>query len=368
MLNSHGSKFAQQYKSTLGAIAANAPTQDCADGTLTQDFWLLHEAGWLEACLPVAMGGRGWGCEWDGLTDAIEALRLLGYANLSTARLFEGHMNAVKLIAMYGTQELVERIVQKVANGSVLGVWGANRPQQAVSLTSPEKSYFLRGSKQFASGLGLVSYAIISAEAPESDGTQLLIIPVDDPDRQDKTVWQMAGMQATQSGHYTFNGVRVSDENLVGHIDDYYREPFFEGGVWRYCAAHIGGAEAIYDAWRAYLIDRGRAGDTIQRSRILEAAKALGTANLWIERAARSVERTGAEAGSMTTALLARDATEEACLEVLILAEKAMGMAAHVRGSLVERMRRDLRLYLCQAAPDAKRERIASALLDANQA
>ena len=36
---------------------------------------------------------------------------------------------------------------------------------------------------------------------------------------------------------------------------------------------------------------------------------------------------------------------------------------SRLRGSAVERMARDLRLFLCQAAPDAKRTRAAKALI-----
>ncbi len=67
--------------------------------------------------------------------------------------------------------------------------------------------------------------------------------------------------------------------------------------------------------------------------------------------------------GAATTSLMARDVTERACLDVIANVERGMGMAAHRKGSDVERMRRDLRVYLCQAAPDAKRMRIADALL-----
>ncbi|MBU0669909.1 MAG: hypothetical protein KKG32_07585 [Alphaproteobacteria bacterium] len=37
-------------------------------------------------------------------------------------------------------------------------------------------------------------------------------------------------------------------------------------------------------------------------------------------------------------------------------------MAAHEEGTAIERIRRDLGLFLCQAQPDAKRQRAARAL------
>ena len=184
-------------------------------------------------------------------------------------------------------------------------------------------------------------------------------------------------MRATRSGHYRFDDLRVARNDLLSEPDAYYREPFFEGGIWRYCAAHMGGAEAVYDAWQRTLAERGRIDDPVQRSRLIEAFKAIGTANLWIDHAARTVEdpdiggddagATGAVPFGVATSLTAREMTEEGCLTVLALVEKALGMAAHIQGSAIERMRRDLRLYLCQAAPDAKHSRIGDILLDSRQ-
>ena len=48
---------------------------------------------------------------------------------------------------------------------------------------------------------------------------------------------------------------------------------------------------------------------------------------------------------------------------VLALVERALGMAAFARGARVERLRRDLGLYLRQAAPDAKLARAAATLV-----
>ncbi|MGB3739954.1 MAG: acyl-CoA dehydrogenase [Pontixanthobacter sp.] len=362
--------FARRHMKMVEAIGANAASQDHDDGNLHADIVMLHAAGWLSACLPTALGGKGWGCEWTGLPDAIAALRLMGYANLATARLFEGHMNAVKLIALHAPSATAERIAREVAGGALLGVWGADRPDHRVVVEPAGDSFVLQGHKQFASGLGVVSHAVITAATPgEAGATQLILAPVGDPAASDPTPWRMAGMQATRSGHYRFDGLRVTRDDFLGAPDVYFREPFFEGGIWRYCAAHAGGAEALYDAWQHHLVERNRINDPIQRSRLIDAMKAIGTANLWVDHAARSVEHPDAldadnAANGVATALIAREMTEVGCLAVIALAEKALGMAAHMHGSPIERIRRDLRLYLCQAAPDAKHHRIGDTLLD----
>ena len=342
------------------AVRQLAPASDCSGGSLAEEVSLLAERGWLRACLPRQWGGEGWGCEPAGTRDAFDALRALGRANLSLARLFEGHMNAVKLIALYGSQGTASNAASEIEGGALLGVWGADDLADPLGFDRREGELALTGTKRFASGLGLVGQAIVTVATAE--GQQLLLVPADEPERCDHSAWSMGGMRATHSGRYEFSGVKVRDDALVGAPRDYLREPHFEGGIWRYCAAHLGAAEALYHAMLGQLTDRRRADDPSQQRRIVASAIAIESARLWLLRAAEEVEAAGAEGCKVTLSLLAREATEDACRLVMENVERSLGMAAHVEGSFVHRMMRDLRLFLCQATPDAKRGKAAEAL------
>ncbi|WP_394271072.1 acyl-CoA dehydrogenase family protein [Qipengyuania sp.] len=342
----------------LAAIASRAGAADHREGDVAADVAALHQAGWLAACLPHAAGGAGWGTEPGGTLAALDALRGLGRSNLSVARLFEGHMNAVKLVALYAAEELREKSFAAVRDGVLFGVWGADDPARPLALRDEGDALILEGAKRFASGLGIVRHAVVTA------GDRLLLVPTDDDTRADPAGWTMAGMRATRSGRYDFTGLALPPNALLGEASDYYREPFFEGGVWRYCAAHLGGAEALHDAVCETLVGLGRTGDPHQQDRIAVSAMALETARLWLLRAASEVEAEGADPRKAALSLFAREVTERSCREVIAAAERALGMAAHVEGSVIERMRRDLALFLCQAAPDAKRARAVGTLLD----
>ena len=63
---------------------------------------LSDSTGLLVAALPEAAGGEGVGTSPHTARDTATLLRRLGRADLSAARLFEGHVNAVKLIALHG--------------------------------------------------------------------------------------------------------------------------------------------------------------------------------------------------------------------------------------------------------------------------
>jgi alkylation response protein AidB-like acyl-CoA dehydrogenase len=343
----------------LRAIAARAAEADSGAGTLQPDLADLADAGWLACCLPGAAGGEGWGCEPAGTGPAFEALRDLGRASLPVARLFEGHMNAVKLVSLYAARELREETFAAVREGVVLGVWGADEADHPLRRT---EAGVLSGAKRFASGLDMLGRVVVTLHADAA--AQLAIVPCDDPERADAGPWTMAGMKATRSGRYDFTGVLCPDRQLLGKAGDYYCEPHFEGGIWRYCAAHLGAGEALFDAFRDALVARGRQDDPHQRDRIANAATALESARLFLLRAALEVEAPDAPPGKAALSLFARELTEQSCRTVLSSVEQGLGMAAHDMASPIERVRRDLSLFLCQAAPDAKRQRAAAALID----
>ncbi len=341
------------------AIAARAAAADHDQGDLSAEIDDLRTRGWLAACLPGDAGGLSWGTGAGGTKDAFDALRAVGRANLSVARLFEGHMNAVKLVTIYANERLRDETFSAVRSGALLGVWGADDPSEPLAFDAA--SNLLHGAKRFASGLGLVTRAIVSVAG--EGGPQLLAVPAGDAQRSDASGWQMSGMRATRSGRYNFEGLVIEPHQELGLPGDYLREPFFEGGIWRYCAAHLGAAEALYRAMRTELIARGRADDPHQQRRLVDAAVATETARLWILRAAHAVEADRANPKTAALSLLARDVTERSCRVVMENVQQALGMGAHIAGSPVERIGRDLALFLCQAAPDAKRARAAQTLI-----
>ncbi|MDT0575917.1 acyl-CoA dehydrogenase family protein [Croceicoccus sp. F390] len=343
----------------LRRIAEHAPLVDRIGATLDKEAGWLREAGWLGKCLPEDRGGAGWGCEAAGTYGVSAALWNLGAANLSVARLFEGHVNAVKLVMLLGAASLLDELREAVSKGAMLGVWGADDPDHPVTLCKDAGGWRMTGRKRFASGLGVVDHAIITARW--NGATQLAVVPVTDPACMDLTGWNVSGMRATASGSYSFDSVDVTGR-LLGKPNAYFTEPFFEGGIWRYCAAHGGAAAALYAQLRAALIASGRAEDPHQQDRMVAAAIAVETIRMWTMKAALAVEAGEAGPQAAAVSLLARQVIHDLCRKTISLVEAALGTAAFFEGTAVERVRRDLAFYLCQAAPDAKRARAAEAL------
>lgn len=346
-------------------IADRAAASDRHGGDLSRELGALAGAGWLAACLPRHFGGEGWGSEPGGTGDALDALRMLGRANLSVARLFEGHMNAVKLVCLHAGPGLAEAVAARVRGGLLLGVWGADEPCAPLKCERTDGGVRLSGAKRFASGLRLVGAAVVTLAGVE--GPQMVLAETGETARIDLRRWRMGGMRASNSGRYDFTGIELAEDRLLGQPGAFLAEPHFEGGVWRYAAAHCGGAEALYEDMVQALVGRDRAGDPHQQRRIARAAMAIETARLWLARAAAAVEAHGAPAGKAALALMAREVVDEACREVMDLASHALGMAAREEGTRTERVLRDLAVFLCQAAPDAKRARVAERLVETGE-
>ena len=338
-------------------IAARADAADRGERDLADDIGELTWNGQLAAVLPRRAGGIALGQSGGDPIALATLLRAVGRASLSVARLYEGHVNAAKLVSLYGSDDAQSHAWSAVRDGALMGVWGAegDPPMRLRDDGS------LDGTKRFASGLGLVGLAVVSIAG--DDGVRLALVDASDRARGDASGWRVSGMRATASG--TFDATDLRPIAILGEPGDYVREPHFEGGTWRYCAAHLGGAEGLANEVRKRLKRAGRADDPHQRDRIVRMAIACETARLWIESAASRIENNPADAeGAAAYALLAREATERACLEVIDLAERALGMLAHAEATPIDRMRRDLSMFLRQAAPDAKRMRAAEALVE----
>ncbi len=172
----------------------------------------------------------------------------------------------------------------------------------------------------------------------------------------------LSGMRAATTGQVAFE---TSPATLFGAVGDYLREPDFSCGAWRTSAATLGGLDALVAQYRAQLLARGRQGDPHQQARFGQALIAVETASLWMGRAAERAEAAVPDPGTIEYVGLARLAVERACLDVIELVQRSLGVAAMLRANPVERLCRDLATYLRQPAADMVLTEAAAAALTA---
>jgi alkylation response protein AidB-like acyl-CoA dehydrogenase len=319
----------------------------------TADVAALAATGLLTAPVPRVAGGLGLGSEALGSPALLEVLRLLGSGNLSLGRLYEGHVNAWRLIASYASGPQLRTWAEAARAGDLFAVWNSQRGD-GVRMTPVPGGFRLDGAKILASGTGHLTRPLITARQP--DGTmRMVVVPLPEPQAgADPDQWRAVGMRASLSGGFDFTGIEVGDADLLGGPGDYERQPDFSAGAWRFAAVQLGGIEAIVDEVRAHLRRTERGGDPHQRARIAAMVTATITARLWLERAVNVVNEPDPDA-ALACVNLARLAVEEAGLQVMELAQRSVGLQAFLQSNPLERLCRDLATYLRQPNPDGAR-------------
>lgn len=370
--DSHTSRASRESASAFVAIAEAAiacvtplsAELDRHDAFPTQAIDHIRKSGLLKAPLPVAIGGAGL-CEPEHAAALRDVLYLVGRGSLVLGRLYEGHVNALALVLRYGSAESRERFAQEARDGHLFGVWNTEPDPGGLSLTQADGVMRLRGVKSYASGAGYVTRPLVTART--EDGWRLmLVVPLEPGTRSDATAWRAHGMRATATGTVEFSELRIDAEAVIGEPDDYFRQPFFSCGAWRFLAVQCGGIAAVFEAHRGHLLKTGRGGDPHQRARLGQAAAAVETARLFVARAAEAAARAEADPDAAVAYVnLARGAVERAGLDVIELAQRSVGLSGFLEAHPLERRVRDLATYLRQPAPDYALASAAGHVLDA---
>ena len=320
----------------------------------------------MDTLLRAAIDEAGWRAAPVGDPETVEAyLSLLGvlYAtgrrDLPLGRLLEGHVDAVQIALRYGTAEQRAALRDAVAGGAALGVWNAGLPGEPLVFADGR----LTGAKSYASGAGVLSHALVTADTP--GGPQLLLLDLARTvPAIDRDWWRVTGMQRSETHRVRWGGAPVAPADPIGAPGDYAREPWFGGGALRFVAVHAGGVAGLFDRVRDHLAAAGRADDPFQAARLAElfgladgaAAAVRRTARLWFA----DQDEGGGEA-RLARVAAARVQVAELAERALAVAQAAVGLPGHFLDHPLQAQLTDLSVYLRQPAPDAQRLRVGRA-------
>lgn len=269
------------------------------------------------------------------------ALALVAQHDLSLAKLYEGHTDALAIMAELGAPP------QDSSEGS-WGVWAAESPQGRVILDPCGAArVMLDGIKCWCSGAQNASNALLTAWHRDGRGPQLVQVPL----RQSgvKVItdnWHAVGMPQSASVDVQFKGAEGA---VVGDIGDYLARPgFWQGGA-GVAACWLGGARGLALSLR-------RATNAANRSTSATFRLcALGKVDLALE-AAAAVMRDGArwidahpadDAG--VVALRLRLVAEDAARRVLDEVGRTLGAAPFCRDARFARAAADLPVFIRQS-------------------
>ena len=286
----------------------------------------------------------------------LRTLHAVGRQDLPLGRLFEGHVDALQIVARLGSPAQRDAAQAAARNGGAFGVWNADRAGDPLRLTQGR----LSGSKAFASGAGILSHALVSVDA--EGGRQLILVDLAEaPPEIDRSWWRVTGMQRSETHIASWADAPLAASSLIGAPGDYVREPWFSGGALRFAAVQAGGIAAVADLARDHLVAQERSGDPYQSARLTDLYLAAQSAADAVAAAAKAWRRDDV-ASTLAHVAAARVAVYDAGERVLTLAQAAVGLSAmFVDHPLAEKLT-DLAVYLRQPAPDAQRRRAGEAV------
>ena len=341
----------------LEKIACNAPNTDVAGTFPKKEFEWLAEEGLLKIILP------------DHLLDynkptlkcLLQLLKNIGSSNLSVGRIYEGHLNALQLIHSFATPQQKCNWYSLIKdNNKLFGVWNTEA-EEGLEIQEIPGGYRLKGSKTYCSGAHWIERPIVTGKitSAKRNGWQMCVIPVESvlPIKEDSSFWDPIGMKASASFKMDFTGIEICEEDLLGEVNCYYKEPHFNGGAIRFAAVQLGGAIAIMENTHLLLKKFKRTETDFQRARMTEMALLAESGNNWLNNVAAKTEEWVKQPDSISKitnyAGMVRLAIENICTRIIYLSAVCVGPRGLMKPLVLERLHRDLNFYLRQPGPDA---------------
>jgi hypothetical protein len=254
--------------------------------------------------------------------------------DLALAKLFEGHTDALAIMAELGGAA--------AAPGSVWGTWAAEPPTARLELRRTADGVRLTGRKAWCSGAEIVTDAVVTAW-DQDDAQCLAAVAVGQPAVTVTTEgWHAVGMGRAASGDVLFDGAVATE---IGEPGQYTARPGFWQGGCGIAACWYGGALPLAAA----------VADVVPRRDDPHAAAHLGA----IDAALSPVRALLAETAAWIDAnpgipprrhaLRARAAAEEAAGAVLSHAGRALGAGPLCRDVSIARRFADLPVFVRQS-------------------
>jgi alkylation response protein AidB-like acyl-CoA dehydrogenase len=270
--------------------------------------------------------------------------------DLSLCKLFEGHTDALAIIA-----ELDSPLPPV---GSTWGMWAAEPPNAKVRVERVGERLVVNGRKAWCSGAAVVSHGLLTAW-DEQDRQQLVAVSMSQSGVEiTGEGWQAVGMSATGSVEVLFHTVKAVG---VGGPGDYLSRPgFWQGGI-GIAACWYGAAQRLAEALREQCARRD---EPHAMAHLGAVDSALHGAACVLRACAWQIDQQP-EADARLLAQQARACIEQAVEQVLRHVGRALGAGPYCKDPHFARLMTDLPVYLRQS--HAERDLAALGQLIAEQ-
>ena len=366
--------FQQQVVQFAREIVAQRAAGIDKSGEFPAD--VMHAAagqGLLGVTIPKAWGGLG--KDYVSYALAIEAIARAS-ATVAVSLSVTNSLVA-EVIAHAGRDAQREHWLRKLARGEAIGAFALSEPDAgtdaANQLTKAVKSadgYRITGKKVWVANAEDASVVIVFARTRpglRGQGITAFLVPMDSPGITRTARADSLGVRGLGCMDLELD-LRVADDQVLGHVDQGFELAMWalQGGRVAIAAQALGIGQAALDEAIAYAKQREQFGQPIANYQAIQwmladMATELAAARMLTLKAAVAKDT---QEKSTVEASMAKLAASEAAHKAADKAMQILASAGYRRGSVVERLFRDVRATeIYQGTSEAQRMIIAASVL-----
>ncbi len=288
-------------------------------------------SGRLESPLPAS--GRT-AERWQLLTSLAEE-------DVVAARIAEAHLDAVAILDELGGKP--------PGTTQLWGVWAAESRDSSVVATQSDDAFVLNGLKEWCSGAGLCSHALVTASldgsvqtrrglfAVATDSSAVTALP---------TTWRNTGMAGSDTRAVRFAGARAV---AIGAPGDYLARPGFWYGAIGVAACWLGGARRVAEPLYRRAADDAADPHTLAHLGAVDAALAAAESVMAVAAAQIDRDPFDRAGNAQLLARRVRAAVEHAADEAIARTGRALGPGPLCQDRDHAQRVADLTVYLRQS-------------------
>jgi butyryl-CoA dehydrogenase len=368
----------QTFQASIQQFAREIVAQRAAGIDKSGEFPsdVLHAAaayGLLGVTIPKTWGGAG--RDYVSYALAIEAI---AHASATVAvSLSVTNSLVAELIAHAGKDQQRERWLRKLATGDAIGAFALSEPDAGTDAANQQTKavregggYRVSGKKVWVANAEEASVVVLFARTRpglRGQGITAFLVPMDTPGIRRTARADSLGVRGLGCMDLELDIV-ASDEQVLGAVDQGFGLATWalQGGRVAIAAQALGIGEAALDEAIAYAKERQQFGQPIANYQAIQwmladMATELAAARMLTLKAASAKDQ---QEKSTVEASMAKLAASEAAHKAADKAMQILASAGYRRGSVVERLFRDVRATeIYQGTSEAQRMIIAASVL-----
>jgi alkylation response protein AidB-like acyl-CoA dehydrogenase len=215
----------------------------------------------------------------------------------STGLTYEAHISLGCMpIYLFGTQEQKKKYLTMLCRGECVGAFGLTEPEAGSDAggtkTTAEldgNEWVINGSKCFITNASYAKFVTITAVTDKTRGRKgisAIIVPTDAPGFTIRSSYEKMGLHGSNTTELFFDNVRVPRENLVGNLNEGFKQflKVLDGGRVAIAAMAVGIAQACLDASLKYAHQRVQFGRSISKFQAIQFKLADMAVNIELAR------------------------------------------------------------------------------------